>query len=115
MAVDCEAMNDFYNIMAFAIIALPLITSLGFMVVPNLASRTCWLISSIVSLVTFGISVLLFVRNLVLFHKLTGGVRAPTPSLAVKPPLDVVFYAVVERFVFHIGWCHILIFFLSYL
>jgi NADH-quinone oxidoreductase subunit M len=61
MAVDCEAMNDFYNIMAFAIIALPLITSLGFMVVPNLASRTCWLISSIVSLVTFGISVLLFV------------------------------------------------------
>ena len=64
-------MNELYNIMAFVLIALPLMAALVFMVLPNLTSKSYWLLSSIISVITFGISVFLFMS----YDTLTGGTQ----------------------------------------
>lgn len=64
-------MTELYNIMAFVLIALPLMAALVFMVLPNLTSKSYWLLSSIISVITFGISVFLFMS----YDTLTGGTQ----------------------------------------
>tara|TARA_B100000029_G_scaffold516069_1_gene626658 strand:+ start:113163 stop:114680 length:1518 start_codon:yes stop_codon:yes gene_type:complete len=52
-------MNEIQNLMGLTLILTPLITSLGFMMIPNLTPKMYWLVASVISGIMFLISVLL--------------------------------------------------------